>query len=173
MSYSALPPGPPPGPPGPPPGPGVTPPFAAPPVEGRSTRLWLGLGGAALAALLCCGGGLAAGIGLVVTGTQAVNDRAQATVRNYLDDVRTGRYTDAYDALCPTLQRRETARQFADRVDDEPKISGYDLRDVDLATGQVILPVDVRYTGGTNGTLRFELEQDQGTGDFEVCGIAG
>jgi hypothetical protein len=150
----------------------VTPPFPAPPVEGRSTRLWLGLGAAGLAVLLCCGGGLAAGIGLVVTGTQAINERARAAVGGYLDDVRAGRYQEAYDALCPELRRLESPRQFAERLRDEPSISGYDLRDVEVGA-QVVLPVDVRYTGGAGDTLRFQLEQDSGTGEFEVCGIDG
>lgn len=165
------PPAPPAGPTPPPPGPGVTPPFPAPPTEGRSTRLWLGLGAAGAAVVLCCGGGLAAGIGLVVTGSQAVNERAQAAVGHYLDDVRAQRYDEAYDALCPALRRQETASQFADRVAEEPEISRYDLQDVDLRTGRVILPVDVTYSGGTFATLRFELEQDQNTGEFEVCGV--
>jgi hypothetical protein len=159
--------------PGPPPGPGVTPPFPAPPVEGRSTRLWLGLGAAGLATLLCCGGGLAAGIGLAVTGAQAVNEQARVVVGDYLDDVRAGRYDEAYESLCPALRRRESQGQFVDRISDQPRISGYDLRDVDLTTGEIILPVDVRYAGGSGDTLRFTLEQDRGSGDFEVCGIDG
>jgi hypothetical protein len=159
--------------PAPPRGPGVTPPFPAPPVEGRSARLWLGLGAAGLATVLCCGGGLTAGIGLIITGTQAINERAQVAVGSYLDDVRAGRYDDAYEALCPELRQRESAREFADRVADEPSITGYDLRDVQVrnAEAAVVLPVDVRYSEGSAETLRFRLEQDSDTGEFEVCGI--
>jgi hypothetical protein len=151
----------------------VTPPFPAPPVEGRGVRLWLGLGAGGLAVLLCCGGGLAAVIGFGVTGARAVSERAQAAVGDYLDDVRAGRYDDAYDSLCPALRRRESARQFAARVADEPSISGYDMRDASLNTGRIILPVNVRYTGGRSEILRFELEQDTSTGELEVCGIDG
>ena len=160
--------------PAPPRGPGVTPPFPAPPVEGRSARLWLGLGAAGLATVLCCGGGLVAGIGLIVTGMQAINERAQVAVGSYLDDVRAGRYDDAYEALCPEMRRRESAREFADRLADEPSISGYDLRDAQVpnnADATVVLPVDVRYAEGSAETLRFRLEQDSSTGEFEVCGI--
>ncbi|HEU5109021.1 MAG TPA: hypothetical protein VFT95_10755 [Micromonosporaceae bacterium] len=160
----------PPSPSPPPRGPGVTPPFPAPPVEGRSTRLWLGLGAAGLATVLCCGGGLAALIGLGVTGAQAINERAHVAVSSYLDDVRAGRYDDAYAALCPALRRQETADQFADRVADEPSISGYDMRTVSNPS-ELVLPVDVRYADGTADTLRFRLEQDVNTGEFEVCGI--
>jgi hypothetical protein len=151
----------------------VTPPIPAPPVEGRSARLWLGLGAAGLATVLCCGGGLAAGIGLIITGTQAINERAQVAVGSYLTDVRAGRYDDAYEALCPDLRRRESAREFADRLADEPSISGWDLRDVQVrnAEASIVLPVDVRYSEGSAETLRFRLEQDSNTGEFEVCGI--
>ena len=81
-----------------------------------------------------------------------------------------GRYDDAYDALCPALRRQETADQFADRVADEPSISGYDMRTVSNPS-DLVLPVDVRYADGTADTLRFRLEQDVNTGEFEVCGI--
>jgi hypothetical protein len=142
-------------------------------VEGRSARLWLGLGAAGLATVLCCGGGLAAGIGLLITGSQAINERAQVAVGSYLTDVRAGRYDDAYEALCPDLRRRESAREFADRLADEPSISGWDLRDVQVrnAEASIVLPVDVRYSEGSAETLRFRLEQDSNTGEFEVCGI--
>jgi len=139
-------------------------------VEGRSARLWLGLGVAGLATVLCCGGGVAALVGLGVTGQQAINERARAAVGSYLDDVRAGRYDDAYRDLCPALKRRETADQFADRVADEPSISAYDMAErVDVT--ELVLPVDVRYAGGDADTLRFKLEQDSETGEFEVCGI--
>jgi hypothetical protein len=31
--------------------------------------------------------------------------------------------------------------------------------------------VDVTYSSGSSSTLRFVLEQDSGTGDYEVCGV--
>jgi hypothetical protein len=133
----------------------------------------LGLGAAGLAVLLCCGGGLAAVVALGVTGARAVSERAQVAVGDYLDDVRAGRYDDAYDSLCPALRRRESAGQFAERVAGEPSISGYDMHDANLNTGRIILPVDVRYTGGRRETLQFELKQDASTGELEVCGIDG
>ena len=87
-----------------------------------AARLWLGLGAAGLATLLCCGGGLGAGIGLGVTGAQAVNEQAQAVVGEYLDALRAGRYAEAYEALCPRLReardapavRRPDGRRAAD-----------------------------------------------------------
>lgn len=132
----------------------------------------MGLGVAALAVTLCCGGGLAAGIGLVITGTQAVNERARATVGGYLDDVRAGRWAEAYDALCPALRRQEPPGQFAARLTREPKIDSYELGDAQITT-VVTLPVTVHYVSGGDSSLRFALEQDTSSGEFEVCGIDG
>jgi len=159
-----------PGPPEPPPGPGVVPPFPAPPVEGRSARLWWGLGAAGLATLLCCGGGLAAGIGLGVTGARAIDEQAQSAVGEYLDALRSGRYGEAYEALCPRLRERETPRQFASRMAAQPRITEYDLGETQL-TAEIVVPAEVRYAGGEEDSVEFGLEQDTGTGELEVCRI--
>jgi hypothetical protein len=150
----------------------VTPPFPAPPIEGRSARLWLRLGVAGLAVAVCCGGGLAAVIGLFITGTRAINEQAQTVVTSYLDDVRAGRYSEAYDLLCDDLQGRETRGQFAARVSDEPRINEFVVGDVSILT-EIALPVDVTYRSGNRETLRFLLMQDRSNGALEVCGIDG
>lgn len=163
--------GPPPaGVPAPPPGPGVSPPFPAPPIEGRTTRLWVGIGVAALAVLLCCGGGAAALLGLVVTGTEAVNERARVVVSDYFDAVEQREYDKAYALLCDEIQRRESPPEFVRRVAAEPPISSYTVRDATIAN-EVIVPVDVTYARGGQRTLRVVLAQDTSTGEFEICGI--
>ncbi|GGJ74524.1 hypothetical protein GCM10010123_00660 [Pilimelia anulata] len=160
-----------PDPPAPPPGPGVTPPFPAPPTEGRSTRLWVGLLSGGLVALLCCGGGLSACVGLAVVGTKAVNEHAAAAVRDYLDDVRAGRYREAYDELCPEARERESLADYTARVRGEPGLRAYVLRDAELGPASVRVPVDVTYADGTGGTWRVGMEQDRRTGKLEVCAI--
>ncbi|HWH00839.1 MAG TPA: hypothetical protein VNV66_16355, partial [Pilimelia sp.] len=137
--------------------------------DGRSARLWTSLGVAALAVVLCCGGGIAAAVGLVVTETHALNEKGRAAVADYLDDVRAGRYRDAYEDLCPDLKRRESAQEFAARLADEPAIADYRLREVQLPGLE--LPVEVTYRDGDRDTLRFSLAQDRETGELEVCGV--
>ncbi|MEV1288826.1 hypothetical protein [Micromonospora sp. NPDC049679] len=154
----------------PPPGPGVSPPFAAPPTEGRTTRLWIGLGVAALAVVLCCGGGGAALLGLAVTGTQAVNERARVVVGEYFDAVEQEEYDKAYALLCGDVRRRESPPEFERRVAAEPQITSYTVRDATIAN-EVIVPVDVTYARGGGRTVRVVLAQDSGTGEFEVCGV--
>ena len=157
--------------PPPPPGPGVAPPFAAPPIEGRNVRIWIGLGVAGLAVLLCCGGGTAAFVGLVLTGTEALKERARTVVADYLDALKEEEYVEAYRLLCDDAQDEESPGEFADRVSREPDIVSYTLHD--LRIDDFTLEADVRYPGGSGDSLRFVLVQDQRTGELEVCGIDG
>ncbi|MEV4467045.1 hypothetical protein AB0J51_25890 [Micromonospora echinofusca] len=165
-------PGPPgdPGAPAPPTGPGVTPPFAAPPTEGRNTRLWLGLGAGALAVLLCCGGGGAAVVGLAVTGVQAVREQGRTVSTDYYQALVERKYGAAYDQLCDDAQRRESRREFERRVSAEPRIATFRVGDVDAVS--LTVPVDVTYAGGQQDRQEVTLAQDQQTGGMEVCGVS-
>ncbi|RKN42824.1 hypothetical protein D7223_21895 [Micromonospora endolithica] len=155
--------------PAPPVGPGVAPPFAAPPTEGRNTRLWLGLGAGALAALICCGGGGAAVVGLAVTGVQAVEEQGRAASADYYEALVQRRYGAAYDQLCESAQRRESRRDFERRVGDEPQVAQFTVGQVDTTT--LTVPVDVTFAGGGRERQQVTLEQDRQTGGMEVCGI--
>ena len=154
----------------PPPGPGVQPPFAAPPIDGDRTRVWVGLGVGAAALVLCCVGGVAAVGGLMVTGVRAVNEQSQAAVTHYLDAFIKEDYRAAYSQLCDVEQKRETAQQFADRISRGPRVVSYTLHDTEVAQ-RIVVPADVSFTTGTARALRFVLDQDTGEGRFEVCGI--
>lgn len=155
--------------PGPPAGPGVTPPFAAPPTEGRTFRLWLALGVAGLAAVLCCGAGGTAIVGLVITGTRAVNEQVRAVVTDYYEAVRDGRYQQAYDLLCDDLRDDESQQRFADRMTRAPRVSSYEIGDVSLT--DLTVPAHVTYADGDRQTVEVTMAQDRGTGEFEVCGF--
>jgi hypothetical protein len=156
--------------PAPPPGPGVVPPFAAPPTEGRGARLWLGLGAAGLVAVLCCGGGIAAVVGLVLVGTRAIDEQARVVVTDYLDAVSNEQWDKAYDLLCNDLQRAENRAAFQRRVQREPAISTFRVGQTDVVGDSgIVVPVDVTYDSGSRDTLRFAMSQDGRTGQFEVC----
>ncbi|MEJ3746576.1 hypothetical protein WEI85_27945 [Actinomycetes bacterium KLBMP 9797] len=155
----------------PPVGPGVTPPFAAPPTEGRTLRLWLALGVAGLAAVLCCGAGGAALVGVVITSTEAINEQVEAVVGDYYAAVRDERYQEAYDLLCDELRDDETQREFADRVSREP-IRSYEVGDAAIAE-DLSVPVNVTYADGDQRTVEVTMVQDTGTGELEVCGFDG
>jgi hypothetical protein len=160
--------------PGPPDGPGVQPPFAAPPQEGRTTRVWLGLGAAGLAVLLCCGGGLAAFIGLALTGVESVNERAHAAVAKYLQDLGAGKYPDAYKLLCDDIRNQQSLSDFAARMSERPKVTDYVLHRAKIINnGEIDVPADVTYTDSTSGQVTYRLVTDQDTGEVEVCGTSG
>jgi hypothetical protein len=154
----------------PPQGPGVQPPFAAPPIDGDRTRVWVGLGVGAAAVLLCCLGGAAGIGGLMVTGVQALNEQAHVAVGSYLDALEAENFVEAYSRLCDDAQRRESVQQFSARVSAQPHVDGYTLRDADIAD-RIVLPADVRYDTGQQRTIRFVLIQDTETGELEVCGF--
>ncbi|MFK3983944.1 hypothetical protein ACI2K4_26700 [Micromonospora sp. NPDC050397] len=157
--------------PAPPPGPGVTPPFAAPPTEGRTIRMWLGLGAAGLAVLLCCGGGAVAVVGLGVAGGQAINEQARVVAGDYFEAIADKEYGKAYDVLCDAAQRRESPREFEERVAEEPEIDSYRIGEVST-TVDLVVPVGVTYASGNSDDLRVRLAQDGRTGQLEVCGIS-
>ncbi|MEV4545459.1 hypothetical protein [Micromonospora echinaurantiaca] len=164
-------PGPPaePGTPTPPQGPGVAPPFAAPPTEGRRTRLWLGLGAGALAVLICCGGGGAAVVGLAVSGVQAIEEQGRTVSGDYYQALVERKFGAAYDQLCDDAQRRESRREFERRVAAEPQVAAYRVGEVD--TTDLTVPVDVTFSGGRQERQQVILGQDRQTGGLEVCGV--
>jgi hypothetical protein len=151
----------------------VVPPFPAPPTEGRTARLWWGIGVGAAALVLCCSGGVAALVGLGVLGQRAFNEQASTVIGNYLDAVRDEEYDDAYRLLCDETQDSETPAEFADRMAGLEGIRSYDVGDLNVASTELAVPVRVVYDTGRAGTLRVRLAQDTDTGEFEVCGIEG
>ncbi|MEU7752775.1 hypothetical protein AB0B57_30000 [Micromonospora sp. NPDC049101] len=156
--------------PAPPPGPGVAPPFAAPPTEGRRTRLWIGLGVGALAVVLCCGGGGSAVVGLFVTGVQAVREQARTVTGDYYQALVERNYGRAYEQLCDDAQQRESQPEFERRAAAEPQVAAFRLGEVD--TINLTMPVDVTLDGGGREQQQVILGRDGQTGGVEVCGVS-
>jgi hypothetical protein len=148
----------------------VVPPFAAPPIEGRGARVWLGLGAGALALLLCCGGGGAALVGLVVSNVQAIEEQGRAVTDDYYRGLVERKYGQSYDALCDDAQRRESRAEFERRVSAEPRIASYRVGEVDPVT--LTVPVAVTLGGGSRVDQQVTLAPDEQTGAMEVCGVS-
>ena len=158
--------------PAPPPGPGVRPPFAAAPVEGRTARLWLGLGLAGAVLALCCGAGVVALGGLIFTGVEAVNEQARAATADYLDAEIAGDWQEAYEQRCARDRRAESLPAFTDRVSSLPRIESYRLDDAAITPeGMIRMPATVRYADGSSERLSVPLVQNSETGRLEVCGL--
>lgn len=158
--------------PPPPPGPGVRPPFAAAPVEGRTARLWLGLGVGAILVALFCGGGLAALTGMVLTGMGALNEQAHRAVGDYLDAEAEQQWQDAYEQRCDRDQRAESLTEFTRRVSAQPRIESYELGSVEITpSGQLRLPAELTYVNGADDRIVVPLQQHPQTGMLQVCGL--
>jgi hypothetical protein len=146
----------------------VQPPFVVAPIEGRQARTWLtaGVVGGLLAA--CCGvGGVAVG-GLLVLGNEAVNEQAQRAVRDYLAALAEQDWEQAYEQRCEDDRERESLAEFTGQQATQPSIESYEVGDLDVAESTV--PVQVTYADSTGAELAVPVEQDQDTGQFEVCG---
>lgn len=163
---------------GPPSGPGVQPPFAAAPIEGRRTRMWLGVGLASGLLAACCGIGVAAVGGLLVLGQQVVTEQAQRAVTDYLTALTEQDWEQAYELRCARDRRAESLSEFTSRVSGAPAIDSYrigDLRvdpgrdELDASDDELTVPVEVTYADGTAGRLTFPLDQNS-AGGLQVCG---
>lgn len=157
-------------PPVPPPmGPGVQPPFPAPPTEGRGRRIGLGLGIGGAVLVLFCGGGLAAGVGLVTAMGPALDEQAHKVVTEYFDAVQAKHYAQAYAQQCDEVKKSESEAQYAERVGANP-IGGYSIGKLSLDV-DLTIPVDLRYEDGRSTTAQVSLGQNTQTGQFQVCGV--
>jgi hypothetical protein len=161
-----------PGPPAPPPGPGVRPPFVAPPTDGARQRRWLAVGLATAAALVVCVGGLFGLGSLLVFGSQMILDQSRAAVTDYLSALRAEEFGRAYEQLCDARRQQIDEREFVRSHANEPRIATFTVGDPVLEE-HVVVPATVGYDNGTSATVKYVLEQDRSTGEFEVCGEDG
>lgn len=157
--------------PAPPRGPGVIPPFPAPPTEGRRLRVGMGLGIGAGVLVLACGGGVAALVGLTTVMTNAMNEQAQVTIDNFLDDVQAKRYGEAYRSLCDSTRATVSEPQFTGQWQTSLPLRRWSIGTLDLADVTLAVPVDVTYTDGRTAQLEARMGQDRETGQLEVCSV--
>jgi len=158
--------------PPPPPGPGVQPPFVAPPTDGARQRRWLAVGLSVAAALILCVGGLFGLGGLFVFGSQMILDQARTAVTDYLTAVQNEEYGEAYAQLCDSRRARVDETQFRRSFANKPGITSFTVGDP-ILTSTMVVPASVRFEDGTADAVRYLLEQDTSTGEFEVCGEEG
>jgi hypothetical protein len=158
--------------PPPPPGPGVQPPFVAPPTDGIRQRRWLAIGLAAGVVVVLCAGAVV-GIGaLGIFGQQMVAERSQAAVSDYLTQLQKRDFDHAWSLLCPAEQRRVNTTSFERLWQARPRISTFTVGKAAVGN-TVVVPARVDNTDGTSDALRFPMEQDPSSGDFQVCAAEG
>ena len=155
--------------PEPPPGPGVVPPFVAPPTDGTRQRRWLAVGLAGGAALVLCVGGLFGLGGLVVFGSQMIVQQSQTAVTSYLNEIKGRNYDAAYDQMCPAVRSQLTKYRFALQQASQPEIDSFTVGQPQVADN-VVVPVQIVFGNHSAQNVKYLVEQDAATGDFEVCG---
>ena len=152
--------------PPPPPGPGVAPPFAVPPRDRDSKRLWIGLGIGGLLLVLCCAGGIA-GIGVLAAGGDSIaRSQASSVVRTFLEAVREENYSDAYAELCDQITERVTLADF-ERVYGAEKLESYVVGTVNATN---TITVDATLTWEDRGTVEARYTLVPAAPVLKICG---
>ena len=139
--------------------------------EGGGARLGWALGIAGAVLVLCCGGGLIAVIGLVVTQVAATNEQSRAVVSRYLDALRDDEYDQAYELLCDERaggaepRTGSTARERGPQEDPR-------LRDRRVRRLQRLgLPVtEPTADGTTDDVTLLSQARTQSDAQLEICG---
>lgn len=118
--------------------------------------------------MLCCGGGLTAIVGLLVTQVAAINEQSRAVVSQYLDALREEDYDAAYDLLCDEEQAALSKDRFETRERSRKKINNYEVGEFDVYSESV--NVRETYRDGSVEDVNYFLRADQQDARLEVCG---
>lgn len=153
-------------------GPGVPVPFAAPPTERDSKRLWITLGVAGLLVILCVVGAVG-GLGYVVATSRGSASQATDRVNSYLNALQNRDYPTAYDQLCADLRKQRTEAQFEREQRSQPDISSYQIGTAEPTdSGGYTVPAQVELASSERVNATFGLVLD-GPGDLRICSISG
>lgn len=155
--------------PSPPPGPGVRAPFAAPPTERDRKRMWIGLGIGAALLVVCCGGGIAGFVALVVAQNRAIPAEATAVVDRYLSAIEHHDYPAAYDLVCATHHSHESLAVFTARKSGQPELLSWQIDPPRIFGSEVLVPVLIDDSSGFSHQ-EFTLVQDDQAGGLRICG---
>jgi hypothetical protein len=147
----------------------VQPPFVAPPTDGKRRRRWIALAWTGAAALVLCIGGVVGVGALAVFGSQMILDQSKAAVQDYLTALQEREYAKAYSMQCLSEQQRISERQFEVKQRQLP-VSNFTVLDPDVNNQNIVVPAVVNYDYGGSSTVRYQIAQNESTGEFEVCG---
>jgi hypothetical protein len=154
-----------------PPGPGVAPPFVAPPTDRDNRTLWIGLGVGGVVFVLCCVGGLIGAALLISANSRELETSAREAVTEYLEDLRTQRYSEAYDRLC-SKERNERSLSAFTRIARQDPVLGFSVQDVTIGS-EVTVDASVDYRDGGTRQREYLLETEIGgsrSGSMSICG---
>lgn len=143
-------------------------PMPPPPAPRRTGRIVLTV--VAVVLVLCCLGGSIGGFFLYRTVKDAVAPVSDSAT-SYLDAVRRGDHSAAYEQLCTTAKNRISESDFARQQSLLPRLTDYDITGVNVANnnGDTRGTVTARLTreGAEPVTQVFTLVKEDGT--WRVC----
>ncbi len=152
--------------PAPPQGPGVAPPFAVPPRDRDSKRLWIGLGIGGLVLVLCCVGGIA-GIGVLAAGGDSIaRSQASSVVRTFLEAIQQEKYSDAYAEICDQITEKVTLADF-ERAYGADKLDSYVVGAVNATD---TITVDATLNWQDRGTVEATYTLVPAAPVLKICG---
>ena len=98
-----------------------------------------------------------------------VVEQSQTAVSDYLTAVKNQDYGQAYDQLCQSERERYTRSQYTRMLEVRPRIDSFTVAQPEVSEN-VVVPATLVYSDGTAQTVKYVVEQDPSSSDFEVCG---
>jgi hypothetical protein len=123
-----------------------------------------------IVAVVCCAGGITAGVLAVRAGdlaNSAVRDAGDA----FINDLQANNYSEAYGRMCASLHDQFTLDQFTQQVQSRPHIRSHRVTSTSVAnvngrtTG--LVDADLARDGGTSDSSSFTLTKEGGV--WKVC----
>jgi hypothetical protein len=135
----------------------------------RTTRAVLIIVGIVL--VVCCGGAIAGGF-VLLKSVQNATQPARDSVDTFLNHLEAGEIDAAYEDLCTRTRGQFTAEQFAQIINNRPKIVHHSIIGTNVmnSNGRVSASVNakIQYVDGSSDTHLFQLAKEGGA--WRVCG---
>jgi hypothetical protein len=108
----------------------------------------------------------------ITRGAQALQDPPRRATAAFLNDLKVGRYNDAYLSLCDTAMKLFSRDAFVTQMQNDPKVASYVIREVSVRTvdnvDTAIVTVDITRAAGAVERHSIQLTSQEGT--WLICG---
>jgi hypothetical protein len=123
-----------------------------------------------IVAVVCCAGGITAGV-LAVRADDSANSAVRDAGNAFINDLQDNNYSQAYGRMCTSLHNQLTLDQFTQQVQSKPHISGHRVTSTSVVdvNGRTTGLVDAQLTrdGGGSDSSSFTLTKEDGT--WKMC----
>jgi hypothetical protein len=123
-----------------------------------------------IVAVVCCAGGITAGV-LAVRAGDSANSAVRDAGDAFINDLQDNNYSGAYGGMCASLRNQFTLDQFTQQVQSRPHIRSHGITFTSVANvnGHTTGLIDAKLTrdGGVSDSSSFTLTKEDGT--WKVC----